>query len=884
MVKPQILRIIIVSFILLISVSSLLARAEVDTKTSNYMHHTESAAAPPHAIVAHKIGKISLGINNNGTFGDGFALSVGMDYISGLSVPSCEYPRGSNLDYLFAGAFWVGAIVGRDTLVSVAADGWSAVREFSPVRDYSVISDSGAAISKRSISFPDEPGFLDAVSEEDYIMQYNDLETDGVQVDYFGKAHTPLDIHVTQKSYAWSYPYAEDFVLFDYEIKNIGRNTLTEVYMGVYVDGDVGFTGQDASNYWNDDLSGFLDTVRTTFNQCEYVDTVFIAWLADNNGDPTGTRFDEKSPSSVTGTRIVRTPADSLRVSFNWWISSPAPQQDFGPRERSEKGRWKEEFRDFRTGGLGTPEGDVNKYYIMRNQEFDYDQAYTASIQANDPLWLEPLPDEAANYSTGYDTRYLLSFGPFNVDPGERLPISFAYVAGENFHKNINNLDNLPDNPDLFYKNLGFDDLGLNSAWAARVYDNPGVDTDGDGYFGKFRVCCADSTLSDSLQVIDTTQATPDTSWSYIFDYSICDTLYYEGDGVPDFQGASPPPAPKFYLEPSSTKIHVRFNGFISETAKDVFSRINDFEGYRVYLARDDRSTSFSMTASYDVTDFNKYVWNPYKVPFPDFELNDIPFDLDSLRCLYGESCDDSLFDPESYSRTTPFQHPNFPDSLFFFEPQDFNASEFGFNTPIRKVYPNQPFPSSLDMDSVSTDELTEEGDFKYFEYQVEIENLLPTVPYWVNVTAFDFGSPESDLKSLESSIVNGAKMVYALDTPDPATDELNVYVYPNPYKYDGNYRDQGLEGRIDNDRSDDKVRAIHFANLPPKCTIKIYSVDGDLIREIDHDKDPNDPTSMIDEWDIITRNTQLTVSGLYYWVIETDDGRTQIGRLAIIM
>ena len=52
--------------------------------------------------------------------------------------------------------------------------------------------------------------------------------------------------------------------------------------------------------------------------------------------------------------------------------------------------------------------------------------------------------------------------------------------------------------------------------------------------------------------------------------------------------------------------------------------------------------------------------------------------------------------------------------------------------------------------DSASADELTEDGYLKYFEYEFEIKDLLPTVPYWVNDTAFDFGSPQADLKALD--------------------------------------------------------------------------------------------------------------------------------------
>ena len=161
----------------------------------------------------------------------------------------------------------------------------------------------------------------------------------------------------------------------------------------------------------------------------------------------------------------------------------------------------------------------------------------------------------------------------------------------------------------------------------------------------------------------------------------------------------------------------------------------------------------------------------------------------------------------------------------------------------------------------------------------------MSTVDYWVNVTAFDYGSPESGLPSLETSVSLGAKSAYPINVPpDDPSVELNVYVYPNPYRIDDDYRGRGFEGRTEDYRPNDRVRAINFANLPPRCTIRIYTVDGDLVRQIDHNVSASDPKYTHDSWDMITRNTQLVVSGLYFWSVETPDGRTQIGKLVVIM
>ncbi len=872
--------------IALLAVSAAHGRTS-DADIDKYKSRTRTrAAAPFYCVVGHRVNQLVLAVNNNGTFGTGFSQGQLIDCLTGTEVKSAEYPKGSNTTYLFAASFWIGAVVGRDTLVSVGADGWQATREMVP--------DEGEAFGEikfRSITDPTSPEFEDAISEEDYIAQYTDTiiagANDQSQDVIDGRPHQPLNIAIEQRSYAWSYDYAEDFVLFDYEVRNIGFRTLEEVYMGVYVDGDVGPEGDAAAA--QDDITGFLKTLTLPQGGCQFEDTVDIAWLADNDGDPEGSNFVEASATAVTATRIVRTPNPNVTVSYNWWISNGTPSQDFGPRHKANP-------RDFGTGGRGTPEGDRNKYYVLSNGENDYDQVFTGSITSADTLWELPPQENALIWSRSLDTRYLLSFGPFEIKPGDRLPISLAYVAGADFHQDPSNFENnlLSYDPQAFYDNLGVFDLGINSRWASWIYDNPGVDTDNNGSRGSFRLCCTDSLLQiDTLEggVIDTTT---------VPDLATCDTLYWIGDGVPDFRGASPPPAPGTWQNEqgvsalriigSENALTIRWNGLLSETTEDPFSNVADFEGYRVYLALDDRATSYSVLASYDRENYNRWTLDPRPGNPINFSLVDIPFTLDSLRELYGDN-----FDPLNFTRNNPFRLPGFPDSVFFFERQDFNVSELGIDTEIRKRFPAITEAPVLDPQTgeyiLAPDDTTENGFIKFYEYEYEIDSLLPTIPYWINVTAFDFGSPVSGLPSLESAVTLGADNAYTDATASEVRDRgLDVFVYPNPYLNEGEYLDRGFERLRNEDgnlRSEDRSRQVTFQNLPPRARISIFSLDGDLVREIVHDwsGDPNDPLSGRTEWDLITRNTQLAVSGLYYWTVEDlETGEVQIGKLMLIM
>lgn len=849
-------------FISLIAVGGVSGRDAV-TQQDFALTATSFDANPAYCLAVHDVGLLRLVVQNNGTLGlyrNTFGLDFRDCFTGDRISQGCEYPTWTGIEHLFFSSLWVGAVVGDDTLVSTGQDGWRDAREFHP--DEAPIGN----MLFRSTIDEEAPEFEGAVSEQDFIAVYTDTFK-GTSRDYFAaRPHMPLRIEVTQKSYAWSYTYAEDIVLVDYEIKNIGFSELKDVYLGLYVDADIGFN----FGFPFDDFSGFMQTYPMQTECGVFEDTLNVAWSADNDGDPINGSFvvylslnhasasivPRKSAPFAYGTRLLRTPNEEANFSFNWWSSSSNTLYDIGPRHKAN-------VRDYRTGGLGTPEGDLNKYAMMRNGEIDYDQPFFAEIDENDPNWLKPSFAPSWRISRGSNTRYLQSAGPFHIQTGETVPLTVAYFVGKGFHNIAGNGGLLYYHVDRYHDNLDFSGLADNARWASWLFDNPGVDTDDDGYFGKFIVCLQDSDFIDSQWVI--TQS---------------ETTYYTGDGVPDFRGAAPPPAPPFWVTPLVNGLHVRFNGQKSERTKDFLTHKIDFEGFNVYLGRDDRPGSFSMIASYDRENYDKFFWR-----FNQFVVYDLPYSRDSLICLYGESCSDSVFDPRTYSIATPFRHPLFLDSIFYFAPHGANSFRWGKDSPIRKIYPDaEPVSFSTDIDTLPEEYFTEEGYLKFYEYEFEIENLLPTIPYYVSVTAFDMGSPKSDLVSLETSVTNMAQMMYPYSSEDQAVGEdLKVYIYPNPYRIDGEYRSKGFEGRADF-RPDYRVRAIHFENLPTQCTISIYSIDGDLIRSMDHDEPSDNRNSRHHVWDMITRNTQEISSGLYYWVVESADGKIQMGKLAVIL
>jgi hypothetical protein len=808
-----------------------IAPFDANADGNNIWPKTNLSESPNWGIELHKINNLWLAVSNGGTFGAGQPGSY-IDPETGLPGPSCEYPAGSDVHYLYIGALWAGAIVGRDTLVSVGFDGYYLISEFWPDP-----GESGSIIRRSSMktSIDYSP---DAVAEQDFICSFTDTLVDPGwtgEDPIDNRPHMPLGLEVQQRSYGWSYDYAGDFILFDYTLRNINRFPIKQLYLGVYLDPDI-YHKSRQSGGWGDDITGFLNAIPSE-GAPGYLDTVRIAWTADNDGDPSTMNnvFDFSSATALTGTVVLRTPNPDLKYAFNWWVASGDPRHDWGPRKA---GTEEHPYRDFGFG-LGSPNGDRNKYYILSSNEFDYDQLESALSHTNQG-WLPPTSN-AAVFADGADTRYLFSFGPFDLQPGDTLPITLAYVAGENFHVNSNDFrDNWdPLNPAMYQDKLDYTDLGRNAKWAHWIFDNPGVDTDGDGDSGKVR-WIVDSIASDSTRV------------------------FYSGDGVPDFRGASPPPAPRVNVIPDFGRLKVRWNGEISEKNIDVFSGLMDFEGYRVYFGEDNRYLDYVLLASYDHDNYNLYIFDSGA---QRWNLSETPLGRDSLEKLFGAS-----FDPMQYTRP---EESYFNDGVaYYFAPQDWNQDNLSNPLGIHRVYP--------DADPDDPFDTTSEGHNRYYEYEYVIDNLQPSKPYYVSVTSFDYGSRRVALSSLESSPNLNAVQAYPLPSTEAVEERgLSVKVFPNPYRIDGGYARAGYENR-DRTKSAERARSIHFYNLPHICTIRIFTIDGDLIKEIKHYQPGGEPTAQHERWNLISRNTQAVVTGIYLYQVSSDMGE-QLGKIVII-
>jgi hypothetical protein len=99
-------------------------------------------------------------------------------------------------------------------------------------------------------------------------------------------------------------------------------------------------------------------------------------------------------------------------------------------------------------------------------------------------------------------------------------------------------------------------------------------------------------------------------------------------------------------------------------------------------------------------------------------------------------------------------------------------------------------------------------------------------------------------------------------------------YVVPNPYVGAASFEPQrfAVSGRGE--------RKIEFRNLPNNCTIRIYTINGELVKELHHN---GDITKGYIAWDLRSKDNLEIAPGLYIYHVDGGDAGSFIGKFAVI-
>lgn len=105
-------------------------------------------------------------------------------------------------------------------------------------------------------------------------------------------------------------------------------------------------------------------------------------------------------------------------------------------------------------------------------------------------------------------------------------------------------------------------------------------------------------------------------------------------------------------------------------------------------------------------------------------------------------------------------------------------------------------------------------------------------------------------------------------------SDLDKIRVVPNPYIVTNSWepRNPYANGRGE--------RELHFIHLPPKCTIKIFNVRGQLVKEIEHNSPIDNGTEI---WNMLSKDNLEISYGIYIYHVKAEGIGEKVGKFVVI-
>ena len=359
------------------------------------------------------VGNIAITITNFGVVGTGFKTWP--------TQPSFQYPRGSGIEHMFVGGLWVGASTVNGLQVTTGAVDVSSIKsgvmqgfEFTTGKDSKVVEKS---------SLPDNRFYSpDAVSHQDFIADFTDTNTTNPnQNNEPITDHNPIGINVHLETYAFNYSFADNFVIFNYWIKNVSAKTIDSVYVGLYADlvvRNTNVTPPYGAAFFNKGGLGYIDTLNGGY--------LNLAYAYDYNGDA-------GLADSYAGIEFLGASPFKNRTSYQSWT-----------------------FNNSTDPLLFFPSTDAAKYAKM--------------VTGLLPAQIKNSLVKPLNNMT------MLTTGPFShIASGDSINVVFALMAAKMKKWSAP----LPDPDDMTYFPHNRDNLYQTCGWAQRTYN--GEDRNGNG-------------------------------------------------------------------------------------------------------------------------------------------------------------------------------------------------------------------------------------------------------------------------------------------------------------------------------------------------------------------------------------------------------------------
>jgi len=854
------------------------------------------------------LGRLHVNITNHGLIGSQF--NAQMPY---SDAPSAQWPGGSGHEYLWGAGLWVGARLRNGIAVSTG----QYDRELRPSANIEdTIYEAQYGIINRPTTYPvatgrrypeygsDDDG--DGARDED-LLNGRDDDDDGLVDEDFGQRgnqmftcsmydnlplireiypdHEPLDIKVVQRAAAWNLEGYRDVVGLDFEITNIGFNPLQDVYLGFFADCDIQrrFDGHSDP----DDLAGMWSGALRGQNGSFY--RINLAWMKDAApSNPVPGYFGIMLLDHTTDPNDYNAPNLVGVNSFQIFKAHAAFNQQ------------------------GLPSNDSERYFLMEREQWDEDT----------------LDDEAG------DLKVLISSGPFrNISPGATVHYRLAMVMGSNMDELLENAlraaemgrgarANFDNN---YYSGRGgretkicLGDLDWGPGQHGTLFDRRAdmmdescvphemffmyerispdmlfVDADGrqciwvnadnceECFRGAGQECTKENRLYGSQYSV----------------YSARTGTYGRETQVPWIASTEMPPAsPLMRPVPGDRRVELFWDDR-SEYEIDTVLGVNDFESYRVWRAQEwtrppgvgetspPPAELWAMIDEYDVVN---------EIP-AGVGTNNVPVSLGRNTGL-----EDAVYIPGCLSDD---RYADLAVAMRQVVEAD-TAGEMierpSLRNPDGSVVPHlaglirwEAHPDVLDTFFAVTpraagQDIVGKRSVRYYHYVDDTVHNGMAVHYAVTASDHRLVMHEGELVPAGYGIQEDPAYNYILTTPRPpaqspearARDGVNIYVYPNPATREAlaDFLQQPPSGE------DPTGVRVMFNNLPQAYnTIRIFTVAGDLITTLTHDGRNGGGGSV--SWNLMSRNKQEVVSGIYIYTVHSDDDcfETFQGRFVVV-
>jgi hypothetical protein len=144
---------------------------------------------------------------------------------------------------------------------------------------------------------------------------------------------------------------------------------------------------------------------------------------------------------------------------------------------------------------------------------------------------------------------------------------------------------------------------------------------------------------------------------------------------------------------------------------------------------------------------------------------------------------------------------------------------------------------------------------------------------YSYSVTVLDVDSLESQPAFLpaDKSVSENTVEARPVNSPQPSLNDIKVV--PNPYIISASWERK----RLGDPKLGEPIRDIAFTKLPGVCTISIYTLDGNLVKTIEHTNGTG-----TEFWDLRSFSNQQIATGTYFYHVKSDAGE-RVSRFAVV-